>query len=55
MEYNIKAINSEIDLIEKSAKRVIELGSGVPAAERNADAILAFTHALKMNFPDIIE
>lgn len=55
MEYDLKGINSEIELIEESAKRLIELANGVQAVERNAGAILAFSYVLKRNFSDIIE
>lgn len=55
MEYDLKAINSEIELIEESAKRLKKLADGVHAVEKNTDAILAFTYVLKRNVSDIIE
>jgi hypothetical protein len=55
MEYDLKGMESEIVSIEKSAARLKELGMGVQAVERNADAILAFTYVLRRNISDIIE
>lgn len=55
MENDLKGMDSEIELIEKSAKRLKELGNGVQAVERNADAILAFAYILRRNVSDIIE
>lgn len=55
MENDLKGMDSEIELIEKSAKKLKELGNGVQAVERNADAILAFAYILRRNVSDIIE
>jgi hypothetical protein len=55
MEYDVKAMDSEIRAIEEGTKRLRELGRGFEAVERNAEAILAFTYILKKNISDIIE
>jgi hypothetical protein len=55
MEYNLRAMDSEVRVIEESVKRLRELGQGIEAVERNADAILAFTYILKKNISDVIE
>jgi hypothetical protein len=55
MEYNLKAIDVEIKAIEKGAERLKQLGQGVQAVEKNADAILTFVYLLKRNVSDLIE
>ncbi len=55
MEYNLKAMALEIGAIEERAKRLKELGRGVEAVEKNADAILTFVYLLKKNVSDIVE
>ncbi len=55
MEYDLKAIDLEIKAIEKSAERLKQLGGGVQAVEKNADAILTFVYLLKRNVSDLIE
>jgi hypothetical protein len=55
MEYDLNAIAMEVEAIEERAKRLKELGIGIEAIERNAEAILAFVYALKKNVSDIID
>jgi hypothetical protein len=55
MEYDLRAMDREIKLIEESAKRLRELGSGIETVEKNADSILAFTFLLKRNISDVVE
>lgn len=55
MEYDLNAMDIEIEAIEEKAKRLKELASGIEAIERNADAILAFVYLLKKNVSDIID
>ena len=55
MEYNLKAMDREINLIEESVGRLRELGGGIEVVERNADSILAFTYLLQRNISDILE
>jgi len=55
MEYDLKAMDSEIKAIEKGTKRLKELGRGFEAVERNAEAILTFVYLLRKNVSDIIE
>ena len=55
MEYDLKAMDSEIKAIEERALRLKELGAGIEVVERNADAILTFTYLLKRNISDVIE
>lgn len=55
MEYNLDAINREINGIEERTNRLKELAKGINAVERNADAILAFIYLLKRNISDILE
>jgi hypothetical protein len=55
MEYNLKAMDSEIRAIEESVNRLKALGQGIEAVERNSDAIMAFIFLLKKNISDIIE
>lgn len=55
MEYDLKAMDLEIRAIEERTKRLKELGQGIEAVERNADAILTFTYLLKRNVSDILE
>ncbi len=55
MEYDLKAMDLEITAIEKGAERLKELGQGVQAVEKNADAILSFVYALKRNVSDLID
>ncbi|MBN1106891.1 MAG: hypothetical protein JXL84_26045 [Deltaproteobacteria bacterium] len=54
MEYDLEAMDSEIRGIEERAKRLKELGHGIEAVERNADAILCFVYLLKRNVSDVI-
>jgi hypothetical protein len=55
MEYDLKAMDLEINAIEERTKRLKELGSGFEAVEKNADAILTFVYLLRKNVSDIIE
>jgi hypothetical protein len=55
VEYDLKAIDLEIRAIEECAIKLKEMGAGMEAIERNADAILAFVYLLKKNVSDIIE
>jgi len=55
MQYDLKAMDVEIKAIEERTKRLRELGDGIEAVERNADAILDFVFLLKKNISDLIE
>ncbi len=55
MEYELKAMDSQIGAIEEGARRLKELGSGIEAVERNADAILAFVYILRKSVSDVID
>jgi hypothetical protein len=55
MEYDLKAMDLEINAIEERTKRLKGLGSGFEAVEKNAEAILTFVYLLKKNVSDIIE
>jgi hypothetical protein len=55
MEYDLRAMDREIKLIEESVGRLRELGGGIEVVERNADSILAFTYLLKRNISDVLE
>jgi hypothetical protein len=55
MEYDLKAMASEIKAIEERAKKLKELGNGFEAVERNADSILTFVFLLKKNISDLVE
>jgi hypothetical protein len=55
MEYDLKAMDLEINAIEERTKRLKELGSGFEAVEKNAEAILTFVYLLRKNVSDIIE
>ncbi len=55
MEYDLKAMDSEIRAIGEGAKRLKELGQGIEAVEKNADAILAFVFLLQRNVSDMID
>ncbi len=55
MEYDLKAMDREIKVIEERTKKLKELGSGFEAVERNADSILTFVYLLKRNISDLIE
>jgi hypothetical protein len=55
MEYDLKAIDSQIEAIEEGAKKLKELTPGFEAVERNAEAILAFVYILKKNVSDVID
>jgi hypothetical protein len=55
MEYDLKAMDLEIQTIEERTKRLKELAPGFEAVERNAEAILAFVYLLRKNVSDIIE
>ena len=55
MEYDLRAMDREIKLMEESVKRLKALGQGIETVERNAEAILAFTFSLKRNISDILE
>ncbi len=55
MNYDLKAMNSEIKAIEEKTKKLKELGRGFEAVEKNADAILTFVYLLKKNVSDIVE
>jgi hypothetical protein len=55
MEYNLRAMDSEIKAIEESAKKLKALGQGMETVERNTEAILAFTFLLRRNISDLLE
>ncbi len=55
MEYDLKAMDREIKLIEASVEKLRKLGGGIEVIERNADSILAFTYLLKRNISDVLE
>jgi hypothetical protein len=55
MEYNLRAMDSQIKAIEESAKKLKGLGQGIETVERNAEAILAFVFLLKRNISDLLE
>jgi len=55
MEYNLKAIASQIEAIEEGAKKLKELAPGFETVDRNAEAILAFVYILKKNVSDLID
>lgn len=55
MEYDLRAMDLEIKAIEEGAQRLKELGYGIEAVERNAEAILAFVFLLKRNISDLLE
>ncbi len=55
MEYDLKAMDLEIQTIEERTKRLKELAPGFEAVERNAEAILTFVYLLRKNVSDIIE
>jgi hypothetical protein len=55
MEYNLRAMDSEIKAIEESAKKLKALGQGIETVEKNTEAILAFTFLLRRNISDLLE
>ena len=55
MEYDLRAMDREIRLIEESVRRLRELGGGIEVIEKNSDSILAFTYALKRDISDVLE
>jgi len=55
MEYNLRAMDSEIKAIEESAKKLKALGQGIETVENNTEAILAFTFLLRRNISDLLE
>ena len=55
MEYNLRAMDSQIKAIEESTKKLKGLGQGIETVERNAEAILAFVFLLKRNISDLLE
>ena len=55
MEYDLKAMDTEIKVIEASAKKLKELATGIQAVEKNANAILTFTFLLSRNVSDMVE
>jgi hypothetical protein len=55
MEYDLKAMDTEIKAIEESTKRLKGLAQGIEAVQRNADAILSFIYLLQKNISDIME
>ncbi len=55
MEYDLKAMASEIEAIEERTKRLKELARGFEAVEKNAETILTFVYLLKKNVSDIVE
>ena len=55
MEYNLRAMDSEIKAIEESTKKLKALGQGIETVERNTEAILAFTYSLRRNISDLLE
>jgi len=55
MEYDLKAMDSEIKAIEESTKTLKGLAQGIEAVQRNADVILSFVYLLQKNISDMIE
>jgi hypothetical protein len=55
MEYNLRAMDSEIKAIEESAKKLKALGQGIETVEKNTEAILAFAFLLRRNISDLLE
>ncbi len=55
MEYDLRAMASEIRAIEERTKKLQELARGFGAVEKNAEAILTFVYLLKKNVSDVVE
>ena len=55
MEYDLKAIDSQIGAIEEGARKLKELAPGFEAVEKNVDAILAFVYILKRSVSDVMD
>jgi len=51
----LKAMTQQIKTIVVAAEELKRISGGVPAIDKNADAVLAFAHILEGNVPDISE
>lgn len=52
---DLETLNTEIQLIKKSANKLKSLGDSFPAVTRNALRILASTKMLEINISDVVE
>ena len=52
---DLETLNTEIQLIKKSANTLKSLGDSFPAVTRNALRILASTKMLEINISDVVE
>ncbi len=50
----LKKLDTRIKAIRKAAQELKELGSGIPAVNRNADRILASVKMLEINVTDLL-
>lgn len=48
---HLEAMTKQIEIIEAAAEEVKRVSGGIPAIDRNADAILAFAHILESAVP----
>jgi len=53
--YSLEAIDKQIKNIVVAAEELKRLSSGVPAIDKNAEAILTFAHILENDVSDILE
>lgn len=54
-KHNLEAMAGQIRTIVAAAEELKRMSGGVPAADKNADAILAFAHILESSVSDILE
>lgn len=54
-KHNLEAIAEQVKTIVATAEELKRMSGGVPAIDKNADAILAFAHILQGNVSDILE
>ncbi len=54
-KYNLEAMARQIKTIVAAAEELKRLSGGIPAIDKNADAILAFTYILESSVSDIPE
>jgi hypothetical protein len=50
----IRKLDTKIKAIRKAAQELKELGSAIPAVNRNADRILASVKMLEINITDLL-
>ena len=53
IKFDTAGMKIQIKTLLSAAEELKKISNGIPAIEKNTDAILSFAHILEMNVPDI--